>query len=147
MQCYCFVSDYFYYQYAYMLYLWTGKLVCRHKQKDPCSPKTLLCKSALCTQHPQPGKLRSLRHACHIAPVGRWSPLRIVVKKSCFEKLCANYFIQRCSKVAGYHFCKRRHPPRRAPHRERWAASSLCVGTVVIWEVGSWDASVGAEQQ
>ena len=59
-----------------------------------------------------------------------------------------------CSKVAGSHFCLPlkaagicRHPPKWAAHREHWAAISSCVDMVVIWEVGSWDSSVGAEQQ
>lgn len=155
MQCYFFVSDYFYYQYAYTLYSWTGKLVCRHKQKDTRSPKTLQCKckSALCTQHPQPGKLRSLSHPCHIPPMGRWS-LSTVVEKSCFDKLCVNCLIQCCSKVAGSHFCLPlknagicRHPPRWAAHRECGGAIGSCVDMVVIWEVESCDTSVGAEQQ
>lgn len=103
MQYYCFVSDYFYYQYGYALYLWTGKLVCRHKQKDTCSPQTLQCKSALCAQHPQPEISRTLQPYC------------------CCDKLCAIIY-DVGQKVAGCHFCLPLKTAGICGHLHRWAA-------------------------
>lgn len=145
MQCYCFASDYFYYQYVYALYLWTGKLICRHKQKDTCSPQTLQCKSALCAQHPQLGNLRPLRHFNHTAAVGEWPTLQRVVENPCFDKLCAIIY-DVGQKVAGSHFCLPLktagicgHLLRWAAHREFWAPSAPTL--TWLW-FGKWEAGM-----
>lgn len=151
MQCYCFVSDYFYYQYAYTFYSWTGKLVCRHKQKDTCSPKTLQSVSSVHSAS-SAGEAEISETSLPYCPSGKVMSsknsdgtntvlinyMQTVLYNATQRRLdLTSVCLWRPLAYAGIHL----------GHREHWAAISLCVDMVVIWEAGSWDASVGAEQQ